>query len=128
MYNRRLIVTAAELNTGNVKEFKNGEIHITIEVPQGRGRLPRKDKWHARELQIINNTGDFAEIIFFSTIAAKKDYEINPTDHTFIRIPNNHILQDQHGNMPFIKYILVKGTENGSATGDLILELLNYGK
>jgi len=124
MYNRRLTVTSAQLNTGNIITFSNGDIRMDKGIPDARGRI-RPKIWFPKEIQIINDTGAEVQINFIHDVAEKKDYDVNPSDHELVRLPYNFVMEEDI-HMPRFEYLLVKGTIGTAHNKDLIIELLNY--
>lgn len=122
MYNKRFTVPFASLNAGT--DISVPDILMPQTKTDARGRV-RNIKWYPSEMQIINDTGDLIEINLFHDLAEYQDYGTNPDNHAFIRLPDGYIMQDENG-FASIYQILVRGVSGGSATSDLIIEMLNY--
>ena len=125
MYNRHFVVPAATLNTGNDFTISNRSLRMAQEEESNRepGRS-KKVYWYPSEFQIINDTGDWVYVNFFSA-QEYKEYLNDPSDFDFIRIPNGYILQDE-GGMEAYQIVIVRGVNGGSAASDLTIELLRY--
>lgn len=122
MYNRRFVVSKDDLNSGNIVLLNDIPFELIVQEIKGRN-VPRI--FLPREYQIINDTGDMVEINFFKDPEEYYDSTQHPELYAFIRIPNETMAQDTYP-VGSIKLMTVKGTVGGTATKDLVIEMLRY--
>jgi hypothetical protein len=122
MRNSRAIVTVSELNSGSVKIIDPMMTYCQYDV---FGNVLSSQFLYPIDIQLINDCG--ANIEFNSILHETEyiDYQKDPTQFAFQRLPSNSVLQPDHTNFErCYKFLLRK--YSGTATSDLTIEFINH--
>ncbi len=129
MKNKKVTVTIAQLNSGNVIEIDPKMVWVPLSAD---GTELDPVTLYPIDIQIINDTGAILLTNFILNEDDYADYQRVVDDgalalddyYAFKRTPNNTVLQSDHTNFPRCYRFLIKGS--GTATKDATIEFINY--
>jgi len=122
MRNSRAIATAAEINSGLVKEI---DPMMTYCQYDAFGNVLSTQYLYPIDIQLINDCG--AGVEFNSILNENEyiDYQKDSAQFAFQRLPADSVLQPDHTNFErCYKFLLRKYI--GTATSDLTIEFINH--
>jgi len=121
MINKRFIITSAQINAMTAVVL-DVELTKTITSPIGNTDVRYL---YPIEIQIINDCAAGVEWQLVSSAEEYAEYVADPSLFTFVRLPNNNVLQDNFTSLGRCYKFIVKGYE-ATSTSDLIVEFISY--
>jgi hypothetical protein len=121
MINKRFTILSTDINskTANVLDVELTKV-ITSPIGETDTRY-----LYPLEIQIINDCGAGVEWLLISSVEEYAEYINSPSSFTFIRLPQDSILQENFNSLGRCYKFIIKGYET-TATESLIVEFINY--
>ncbi|MCP4650373.1 MAG: hypothetical protein GY853_09890 [PVC group bacterium] len=120
MKNKQVTITADQINNSGLIT-----IDATMKVYQNTINYGVTERTlYPKELQIINESGANLEYNFFANDEEYSGYVKDPTDFTFISLPNNYFTQDD-GVLNRCSTFVIQRVGD-VATGNLRIDFINY--
>lgn len=129
MKNKKVVLTIAQINSGNVVVI-DPKMEWTPLNDAGE-EMPVQTLYPI-DIQVVNDSGAvlYANIIlneddYYDYYRVVEDGDLDLNDfYYFKKIPNGTVMQSDHTNFPRCYQFLIKGT--GTATKDVDIEFINY--